>query len=51
VNLHKPVSPVLFISWDTGTLNNNNNNNNNNSVLYFNVLQEPITDSAQEDKR
>jgi hypothetical protein len=31
-----------------------NNNNNNNSILYFNVLteqlQEPITESAREDK-
>jgi hypothetical protein len=34
--------------------NINNNNNNNNSILYFNVLtqklQQPVTESAQEDK-
>jgi hypothetical protein len=34
---------------------NNNNNNNNNSILYFNVLtqqlQEPITESAQDNNK
>jgi hypothetical protein len=49
------VGETTFTTSTTQYKNNNNNNNdNNNSILYFNVLtqqlQEPITESAQEDK-